>query len=90
MQRGNYNSGPDDFWIGNMPQLIAKNKDGKEIISDPGKFLPIKDKKGFWTLDKVKFQFDAKNYPAAVTGEACFSDSYKKMVGVKDMADYQK
>jgi hypothetical protein len=57
---------------------------------NPGQFFPIKDKKGFWTLEDIKVEFIGKGYPEAVTGEACFSDSYKGMVGIKNLPDYKK
>ena len=63
---------------------------GRDERLNPGKFFPIKDKKGFWTLGDIKVQFIGKGYPEAVTGEACFSDSYKGMVGIKDLPDYTK
>ena len=88
MQRGRYVDNPGDFYIGNMPQLIATEKEGKEIISDPGKFLPIKDNKGFWTLDQVKFKFIAQKESATLTGEACFSDAYRNMVGVRGINEF--
>jgi hypothetical protein len=53
---------------------------------DPGKFHSIKDKKGYWTLDNVKVQIiGPKGYPEPTTGEACFSDSYKSFVSIKDL-----
>ena len=59
-------------------------------MRDPGQFLHIKDKKGFWTLDNIKVEFPANNYPEPTTGEACFSDSYKGAIGIKNLADYKK
>jgi hypothetical protein len=61
-------------------------------MKDPGHFYDIKDKKGFWTLDKMKVHFDGfgSKYPEPTTGEACFSDSYRGMIGIKNLADYKK
>ena len=86
-----YTDAPDNFSVGNMPSSwVVDPTKPNSPEQNPGKFHPIVDSKGFWTLPKISFEFNSPDLPSIKDSEICFTDGVESFVSFGTSEDSKK